>query len=252
MIVESFPAPLDALRINRDSPVPIYHQIMEGLTRLIESGVLSPGQLVPSETELARALSISPMTARQALNELAARGLIRRQRGVGSFVLARRFDRPLDEPVGFTQDMQARGVVPGARILRFEHTTAPVEAVERGILAEGTPTLRVKRLRLANDQPVALQDAYFTGVDFARKELEASGSVYRLLAERGITLRKAQETIDAVAAGKEEAGLLGIPENAPLLRTLLFSVDGIDGFQEFTIALYRSDFYQFRAVLQRW
>jgi GntR family transcriptional regulator len=243
---------LAALRINRDSPVPMYHQIEEGLTRLIESGALAPGQLLPSETELSQALRISPMTARQALNALAARGMIRRQRGVGSFVLARRFDRPLDHPVGFTEDMLARGVTPGARILRFEPSTAPTEAVERGILAEGTPMLRIKRLRLANDQPVALQDAYFSGVSFTREELEAAGSVYRLLADRGITLRKAQETIDAVAASRDEANLLGIPENGPLLRTLLFSVDGIDGFQEFTIAVYRSDLYQFRAVLQRW
>lgn len=243
---------LACLQIDRDSPLPIYHQIIEGLSRQMESGALSPGQMLPSETEMARTLNISPMTARQALNGLAAKGLVRRQRGVGSFVLARRFDLPLDEPVGFTDDIQSRGLASGSRILRFEWTVAPVEAVERRILIAGTPMLRVKRLRLVNDQAVGLQDAYFRGVDFSRAELEASGSVYQLMAQRGITLQSAQETIDAVAAGREEAGLLGIPEGAPLLRTLLFSIDSTDGFQEFTTALYRSDFYQFRAVLRRW
>lgn len=242
---------LARLMIDRTSPLPIYHQIAAGLTQLITSGALPPGQMLPSETEMSRALDISPMTARQALNGLAAKGLIRRKRGVGSFVLARRFDLPLIEPIGFTADMQSRGLASSSRILRFERTVAPAEAIERGILAEGTPMLRIKRLRLANDQAVGLQDAYFSGVNFTREELDASGSIYRLMAQRGISLHTAQEIIDAVAAGKEEAGLLGVPEGVPLLRTLLYSSDSPDGFREFTIALYRSDFYQFRAVLRR-
>ncbi len=240
------------LQLDRSSPVPIYHQVAETIKRLILSGALPPGQRLPSETELSSALHISPMTARQALTSLEAAGLIRRKRGIGSFVLARRFDRPLDHLVGFTQDMAARGVVSTSRILRFEPSTAPVEAVERGLIEAGMPMLRIKRLRFANDQPSALQDAYFSGVDFTREALEETGSIYGLLRTQGIAFEDGGETIDAVVASSEEATLLHVPENAPLLRTTLFARDEAGWLREFTLALYRADLYQFRAHLSRW
>lgn len=242
---------LESLQINRASPVPIYHQIMDGLTRQIRSGQLTPGQLLPSETELSRSLGISPMTARQAMNGLVNQGLIRRQRGVGSFVLPRRMDHPLERMVGFSEDMHARGLRPASRILRVEQAKAPKEVVERVPLNDATAMLRVRRVRLANDQPVGVHDAWLLGVSFTRTDLERAGSLYALLAESGIQLGGCEETIDAVAADRELAGLLGVPVGAPLLRATRFTW-GEDGqFVEYVVALYRADLYQYRIRLTR-
>ncbi len=241
--------PLNSLRIDRTSPIPIYHQIVEGISRLILAGALPPGQRLPSETELSRDLGISPMTARQALNTLMEQGLIRRQRGVGSFVLARRLDRPLDRIVGFTEDMTRRGYIPTAQVLRFERVPPPPEVLERASFSEGATLLRIKRLRFANEQPVGIQDAYFAGVDFTREQLEADGSVYRLVADHGVLLVEGEEIIGAVAAQKEEARLLQIPINSPLLRASMFSWDQHGLLAEYTCSLFRADLYQFRARL---
>lgn len=241
--------PLDNLIIDRASPVPIYHQLVQKLSGLILSGALMPGQRLPSETELANALGISPMTARQALSTLEEDGLIRRQRGVGSFVTVRSFERDVGQIQGFTEDMVSRHVVTRSRILRFEQSTAPEYAIAAGQAEAGMPMLRIKRLRYANEQPVALQDAYFAGVDFTREELEATGSVYGILASRGSAVANGEAAIDAVSAESEASHLLNVPLHAPLLRTRLLSWDADGRFIEFTHALYRADLYQLHARL---
>ncbi len=251
-MAETLPAPLNALRIDRASSVPIYHQIAGCLTQLIDSGALTPGQLLPSETELSRVLGISPMTARQALSTMEKRGLIRRQRGVGSFVLARMFDRPLDQLVGFTQDMTERGIKATSRILRFERIAAPLEVAGFCAIEPGTEILRIKRLRLANDQAVAVADAYLPGVEFERSELEAAGSIYSVLDERGIRPVRGEEFIDAVVAQEEECRLLKIPVHTPMLRMRLLTWATHNRFVEYSVTVYRADLYQFHARVGTW
>ncbi|MBE2266665.1 MAG: GntR family transcriptional regulator [Anaerolinea sp.] len=245
------PLSLESLQINRASPVPIYHQIMDGLTRQIRSGELSPGQLLPSETELSRSLGISPMTARQAMNGLVSQGLIRRQRGVGSFVLPRRMDHPLERMVGFTEDMHARGLQPTSHILCVAQANPPKEVLDRLPFDADATMLQIRRVRLANDQPVGVHDAYLLGVSFTRADLERVGSLYALLAEEGIQLADCEETIDAVSADKELAGLLGVPIGAPLLRAMRYSWRDDGEFVEYVVALYRADLYQYRIRLTR-
>jgi GntR family transcriptional regulator len=247
----SLPACLDSLHLNRDSVVPIYHQIMEGLSAQIRSGELLPGQLLPSETELSRALGISPMTARQAMNGLVVNGLIRRQRGIGSFVLPRQMDHPLEKMVGFTEDMHARGLQPTSRLLNIQHVSPPAEFQARVSLPPGTQVVRIKRVRLANDQPVGIHDACIRGVDVTRGDLERTGSLYALLAESGMHLTDCEETIDAVAANPDEAALLGVSDGAPLLRATRFSWDEQGALVEYVVALYRADLYQYRIRLTR-
>lgn len=243
----SDPEPLDELKIDRTSPVPIYHQVAQQLTALIHAGQLAPGQRLPSETELAQLLGISSMTARQSLITLDERGLIRRQRGVGSFVTARTFERDVGMLQGFSEDMASRKVPTRSRILRFESAVAPEYVVAAGQAEADTPLLRIKRLRYANEQPVALQDAYFAGVDFTREALEAAGSIYGLLASMGVVVAKGETAIDVVTAEAEANRLLNVPLHAPLLRTRLLSWDAGGRFLEYTHSLYRADLYQLRA-----
>jgi GntR family transcriptional regulator len=185
------------------------------------------------------------------MNGLVTQGLIRRQRGVGSFVLPRRMDHPLERMVGFSEDMHARGLQPNSLILRVERASPPKEVVEHVPLEADATMLRVRRVRLTNDQPVGVHDAYLLGVDFTRAELERAGSLYALLAENGIQLTDCEETIDAISANKELSGLLGVSVGAPLLRAMRYTW-GEDGqFVEYVVALYRADLYQYRIRLTR-
>lgn len=153
-----------ALQVDKDSPIPIYVQLYEGMTALIVSGSLQPGDALPSETDFSRHFSISPMTVRQAMSELVNQGYIRRERGRGTFVAPRQLDHPLDRMVGFSEDMQSRQLVPGAKLLLLETIPAPEHIAKIAGLPPETPLLRLKRVRYANDEAVGIHDAYLYNI----------------------------------------------------------------------------------------
>lgn len=240
-----------ALQVDKDSPIPIYVQLYEGMTALIVSGSLQPGDALPSETDFSRHFSISPMTVRQAMSELVNQGYIRRERGRGTFVAPRQLDHPLDRMVGFSEDMQSRQLVPGAKLLLLETIPAPEHIAKIAGLPLETPLLRLKRVRYANDEAVGIHDAYLYNIQISRKDLQKTPSLYVLLAQRGITLAEGIDTIDAVPASEEAAALLAVAPNAPLLQTTRISWDSENRFIEYVVAQYRADLYHYRIHLRR-
>lgn len=240
-----------SIRIDKDSAVPIYFQLYEGMRSLIAAGSLKPGDALPSETDFARYFSISPMTVRQAMTELVKEGFINRQRGRGSFVAPRQLDHPLDRMVSFSEDMLARQVIPGSRVLLIEEVAAPLEIAAAADLPAGVSLLRLKRVRYANGEPVGIHDAYLHQVSLTEADLDKTPSLYMLLAQRGIVIAEGLDTIESVSAPKEAADLLGIRVNAPMLQTTRISWDEQGRFVEYVVALYRADLYHYRIRLRR-
>lgn len=239
------------LRIDRNSPIPIYHQLEQALLEMIEAGEFASGQSLPSETELSRKLSISPMTVRQSMSELVKRGVIRREKGRGTFVMYRHMEHKLDHPVGFSEDIKNRQMKPGSRTLLFETTPVPEVVVERGLLSAHGQIIRIKRVRLIDDAPVGIHDSYVNDTAITQSEIDAIGSLYALLESRGLVIFESEDTIDAVAATKESSALLHVPVGAPLMRTTRFAWDAQGHFVEYVVALYRADLYQYRIRLKR-
>ena len=93
MVADGFP-----IQIDKNSPIPIYFQLQRELVALIDSGVLQPGDMLPSENDFSRQFNISPMTVRQAMSELVQQGYIKRERGRGSFVAPRHLEHTLAAP----------------------------------------------------------------------------------------------------------------------------------------------------------
>ena len=73
-------------KLSLDSDVPLYNQLVAIIKRHISAGILVPGDLLPSESELCKALSISRSTVRQAIGALESEGLVVRRQGKGTFV----------------------------------------------------------------------------------------------------------------------------------------------------------------------
>lgn len=246
MVVDNFP-----IQIDKNSPIPIYFQIQRELIALIDSGTLQPGDLLPSENELSRQFSISPMTVRQAMTELVQQGYIKRERGRGTFVAPRRLEHRLDRLVSFSEDMRSRDFVPGARVLLIEDVIAPPEVVAQTDIPADARMLRLKRLRLANDKPVGIHDAYLYRVELTERDLEETPSLYELLAKRDIVIAEGLDKIEAVAATREAAELLNIKPGAPLLQTTRLSWDARGVLVEYIVALYRADLYHYQIRLRR-
>ena len=239
------------IRIDKTSSIPIYRQIEDALRERIKSGRLRPYDLIPSENELSKILGVSPMTIRQAIGQLVNDGFVYRERGRGTFVATPRLDHPLTQMVGFSEDMQARGLNPSHVILEFKELAAPAKAASLLQIGEGDPVLYIKRTRHLDGHPVGLHETYLRGVNVTRAELEQTGSLYRLLQLQGVLFEGGQDVIEAIGATDEMSRLLGVAPKEPLLQVtrVAYALDGTP--IELVHAFYRSDFYRYRIALKR-
>jgi GntR family transcriptional regulator len=239
------------LIIDKSSFIPIYRQIEEAIRSQILSGNMSLYDKIPSENELSKNFDVSPMTVRQAMNGLVKDGYVYRERGKGTFVAPPRLDHPLTRLVGFSEDMEARGVKPGNKILTFSYLPATEEVARILQVPMGETILHIKRTRYANDHPVGIHDTYLRDIQIRRDELEQTSSLYKLLKLRGVIIDRGQDVIEAILATEEISALLGVRLKASILRVTRITYTADRTPIEMVIAVYRSDFYRYRIELKR-
>ena len=242
---------LNQIGVDRASGVPIYQQLGDQLEQLIADGTWRRQEPLPSETILAERLNISVMTVRQAMAQLVNKGLIYREKGRGTFVSPLAHEGYMRRLESFTEDMRARDMCPEAQILELEHLLPPAFVAERLGIPPDQPVVRLKRLWLVDERPVAVHDAYVSRCDLDFYSLEQGGSLFELLERCGIELDEAEETIEATAADRMTAQLLNLTPGAPLLKVTRLAWDRTKTPVELLFALYRADFYRYATRLQR-
>ncbi len=223
---------------------PAWVQIEEGLGDRIESGRLAPGERLPAERDLALALSVSRMTVRQALASLAARGLVERGIGRGTFVReSPRVVHDLTRVAGFTEEVERQGLEAGAQILAADEQRAPAQVAQMLGIEAGAPVVRLERVRLAGDQPITLEDSWVPGERFpGLLEHDLSGSLYALMGEHyELAPVSATERLEPVAARAHEAAALGVPEGSPLMLVERVAYAADDTAVEFARDRHRGD-----------
>jgi GntR family transcriptional regulator len=201
-------------------PIPLHHQVYLDLRHAIDDGELRPGDRVPPERQLAQRYGCSLITVRRALTELAREQRLERTPGRGTFVLHPRIDRDLAGENSFTEEMQLRGHDPETRLVAARPESAG-EAVAAALgLDLGSPTLYLERLRLADGEPLLLEQVHLPAERFPgllASDLERN-SLYDLLTERYAThITRARETLEPVLLRAREARLLGRPPRSPAL-----------------------------------
>lgn len=213
----------------RHSDEPAYRRIQEAIRLKIANGQLKPGNVVPSERELARIHRVSLMTARHALTELARNGIVERRHGAGTFVAPPRVQ--FNKLLGYTEQMASLGLNAQSRIVASTIVTHESEIAARLGLAPTARIVRLERLRLAQNEAVALEVAYWSEAEFPDllgKILDGMSLFFALERDCRVALVYADEEIDATDADPRMAGLLRIGKNTPLLRIrqLIFSTTG--------------------------
>ncbi|KIL24422.1 hypothetical protein B4134_3236 [Bacillus safensis] len=239
--------------IDKQSPIPMYHQIMENLKKQIEDGTLAPDTLIPSEREYAERFGISRMTVRQALSNLVNEGYLYRQKGKGTFVSRKKFEQPLQGLTSFSEDMRQRGLKASSQLIDFKKTACPEHLLPVLQLTNSDAVFELKRIRLANDEPMAIETSYiperFAG-DLTKKHL--TGSLYEYIeTNTGHVIAHAKQELEANVASKEEAHLLSILAGDPVLsitRTTFFQKD--IPF-EYVVSVYRGDRYKLIHTMER-
>lgn len=219
--------------------------LRQQLLDLIEA--LQPNDALPNERTLASRYSVSRMTLRHALAELAAEGRVHAVHGAGTYVSEPRLSKEVLVS-SFTEDMQRRGRHPSSRVLTAESIPASPQVEEAlGLEAEAS-VHHIARLRMADGEPVCLEDAHFPATQLpGLLELEIEGSIYALLREyyrRRIV--RAVTTVSAHSLTPMEAELLEDRSQAAALRFERVTFDHRGRPVEHCVTIYRSGRFDLR------
>lgn len=232
----------------RDGISPLYRQIAAQMTRDIRSGKAPVGALVEKEVAMAVRLGVSRPTTRQAFQELVDQGLLLRTRGVGTRVAPERIHRPMT-PTSLFDDLASAGRSPGSQVLAHEVVPADDEVAKALGVAPGTEVVRVRRLRTADGEPLALLTNHLLP-DLAPSAAELAGrGLYALLRERGAEVFLVHQSIGARLAGPEEAELLEEEEPAAVLTMHRVAVDPVGHVVEYGSHVYRAARYSVDTTL---
>ena len=216
----------------------------EQVLELIES--LEVGDAIPAERVLSQELGVSRLTLRAALDELVREGRLTRRRGAGTFVAEPKVAKGMTI-TSFSDDMRQRGLTPGSRTLEF--ATIPAGARLGRILhvSPSEPVLSIKRLRLADDEPMAVEllhvrEALFPGLTARRLE---ESSFYDLLeTSYEIEIVGGTQTVEPTVTNDEESRILGVPLHSPALLFERVTRSAAGEIVEFTSSIYRGDRYR--------
>ncbi len=214
------------MQVNRESPVPMWHQIELALTRDIQSGALQPGARLPAEAEVAAQFGVHRHTARRALATLAEKGVVRIRRGLGTFVEDALIQYPISERTRFTANLQQQNRLASHDLLDALKQPAPDFVAEALALAPGAAVTMLQTLGRADGVPISLASSYFPasrfpGLAAAYRELRSTTAV---LERFGLSdyLRHSTRIVAALPT-EREASLLRQPK-----REAILAVDSVD------------------------
>ncbi|MEH7117481.1 GntR family transcriptional regulator [Neobacillus vireti] len=239
--------------IKKDSPIPIYYQLQELIKELIDKGELQPGDSIPPERVYSEKYQISRMTVRQALTQLVNDGYLLRIQGKGTFVAERKIEQPLHKLRSFTEDMVARGLKPGSQLISFEVIPAASQIASQLGIQEHDPVYEIKRIRLADDVPMALESNYISAnLVKGLTEQIVKKSVYAFIEEQlNFQIDHAEQVIESSIANQVEGKFLKIKKGSPimLIQQKTFLKDGTP--VEYVRSSYRADRYKFMIQMKR-
>jgi GntR family transcriptional regulator len=232
---------------------PLYQQIKALITQSLQSGEWKPGELIPSEVELASRFKVSQGTVRKAIDELSAENLVVRRQGRGTFVATHHEARA---QFRFLRLMPDSGEVhnPDNRILEVKRTRAPADVARQLDMKSGDSVIFIRRVQAFDGVPTILEELWLPGALFkgltAERLNEYKGPMYGLFeTEFGTRMIRATESIRAVSADPAVAQMLGVAAGAPLLSLERVSFTYGDKPVEVRKGLYLTDRHHYQNEL---
>ena len=201
--------------------VTLWRQVADGIERGIANGTYAAGEKLPGETEIAETYRVNRHTVRRALATLAERGLVRAERGSGTYVEAqRRLAYPLRSRTRFSEIVGAGGHEPRGQLIEASDDVATRELARELALKTGAPLIRIEALRLADRTPICVSTTWLSAETFpdAGSVFAATRSMTKLLAHYGVRdYRRGSTKITAAIADATDAAHLDLPLGRPVL-----------------------------------
>ena len=233
------------------SPTPLYHQLYSMLRDCILGGVLEDGSRMPSEKELSTTFKVSRITARRALDDLAAEDLVARQRGRGTFVNYHYHPELLNAPLtDALESLEHMGRETKIKVLTLRFIRPPAHIIDEFGISDEQLLCHMVRIRSNRELPFAYYESWSHGFDKSiRKQALEKHPRLELLRKYGVNIARAEQTLSAEAALPSAANALGIVPGKPLLKLIRRSF-AEDGKQvDHLSAVYNPDRFQYRMSL---
>jgi GntR family transcriptional regulator len=232
---------------------PLYQQIKALITQSLQSGEWKPGELIPSEVELANRFKVSQGTVRKAIDELAAENLVVRRQGKGTFVATHHEARAEFRFLRLMPDVGEPHLAQN-KIIEVRRMRASAEVARLLEMKSGDPVIFIKRVQAFDAIPTILEEIWLSGALFkgltAERLNEYKGPMYGLFeTEFGTRMIRATEKLRAVEANAEVAGLLAVAPGVPLLSVERVSYTYGDKPVEVRRGLYLTDRHHYQNEL---
>lgn len=233
--------------LNRNSFEPLYFQLAEKIKLMIHQQ-FAPGDILPSETDLITRYNVSRNTVRNATELLEQQGYVVSRQGKGTFVAPKGSRYQLHKLVSFSEDMRRRGLKPGMRLLGLAQVLPPDPIASQLNLLPGELAYEIRRLRLADSEPMAISTTYVPcslipiGLN---EDSFASGSLFDLMAHFLPPIGHADRSIRPTLSTPEQAELLQISVGSALMLVEGPAYLENDQPVEYVITYYRGDRYDF-------
>lgn len=239
------------LRGAAERGAPLYLQLRKSIEDAVNSGLIGPGDALPSERDIAAKAEISRVTVRKAVQDLVRGGVLVQRHGSGTFVAPRvsRVEQSLSRLTSFTEDMARRGMdVESAWLDRGLYAPSPGEMMALGLTADER-VARVSRLRIANGTPLAIERASLSA-GILPDPGAIGASLYAALERSGHRPVRAVQRISAANLAEADALLLEVPAGSASLNIERISYLASGRVVEFTRSVYRADAYDFVVELR--
>lgn len=232
---------------------PLHVQVHRAIADEIARGRHQPGDRLPTERELCERFTVSRITVRRALRELAADGIVSPAQGRGWFVREYPLSEPPNTLLSFTEMAAVRGLVASARVVHAGVRPATIDEAEELHIAPGSDLFHIQRVRLVDDLPIAFDEnrVPLAVAPSLPDEDFTTSSLHETLARHGADPIWAEFSIHTEKSDPRFAQLLDLEVREPLLVARQTTYDVHDRPIELAHIRYRGDRYRFRATLTR-
>jgi len=241
------------VKIEREVPVPLYYRLAEIVKQKILNSEFEVGESIPTEAELEKEYGVSRITVRQAIDLLCKQGFLVKERGKTPYVAQSKLEHTFGPISSFTKNIRAKGLIPGTKVLSLCYTKPPRIVARHFEVKEEDDVILLKRLRLVNGKPVAIDTTYLSEdrlLQFVEKGISQESLYESLERDYGILLDEIDETIQVQLAGKEDSKLLKVKVGSACLLSHRVVRDVKGKVVAYSSTIYRGDRYKYHAKLK--
>lgn len=203
--------------MNKNSIIPLYQQLADDIKQQIMEGKLKENDKLMTELELSQTYDVSRITVRKAIEILADEGYVTKRQGIGTFVAAKKLNRIMNKLLSFTEMCENDGKTASTELVSLEWMSASVAISQYLHINENDRVIKIVRIRKSDNEPVMLEENYFSSKYSYLMGEDLTGSIYSILRRHETVPTHAVKTVEICYATKEEAEKLHVKVEQALL-----------------------------------